>query len=76
MALALVLLVGAGLMVRSFERMLAVNAGIDPKGVLTLEVTPSPNAYRPGAGMAQYYQRVLAEMDTLSGAESAAASGA
>ena len=47
-ALALVLLVGAGLMVRTFERMLAVNAGIDPKGILTLEMTPSPNAYRDG----------------------------
>jgi putative ABC transport system permease protein len=76
MALALVLLVGAGLMVRTFERMLAVNAGIDPKGVLTLEVTPSPNSYREGAQTAQYYQRALAEMDSLSGVEAAAASGA
>jgi putative ABC transport system permease protein len=75
-ALALVLLVGAGLMVRTFERMLAVNAGIDPKGVLTLEVTPSPNAYRDGAQTAQFYQRTLAEMDTLSGVEAAAVTGA
>jgi putative ABC transport system permease protein len=75
-ALALVLLVGAGLMVRTFERMLAVNAGIDPKGVLTLEVTPSPNAYREGTQMAQFYQRVLAEMDTLSGVQAAAITGA
>lgn len=74
-ALALVLLVGAGLMVRTFNRMLAVNAGIDPKGVLTLEVTPSPNAYRDGTQTAQFYQRVLAEMDTLSGVPAAALSG-
>jgi predicted permease len=74
-ALALVLLVGAGLMVRTFERMLAVNAGIDPKGILTLEVTPSPNAYREGAQRAQFYERALREMGTLSGVESAGLSG-
>jgi len=74
-ALALVLLVGAGLMVRTFERMLAVNAGIDPKGVLTMEVTPSPNAYRDGAQREQFYHRVLAELDTLAGVEAAAAWG-
>jgi putative ABC transport system permease protein len=74
-ALALVLLVGAGMVIEAFERMLAVNAGIDPKGVLTMEVTPSPNAYREGPRMAQFYQRVLAEMATLSGVEAAAASG-
>ena len=75
-ALALVLLVGAGLMVRTFERMLAVNAGIDPKSVLTLEVTPSPNTYREGAQTAEYYQRALAQMDMLTGVEAAAVSGA
>jgi predicted permease len=75
-ALALVLLVGAGLMVRTFGRMLAVNAGIDPKGVLTLEMTPSPNAYREAAQTQQFYRRVLAEMDTLSGVQAAAVSGA
>jgi putative ABC transport system permease protein len=74
-ALALVLLVGAGLMVRAFQRMLAVNAGIDPKGVLTLEMTPSPNAYRDAAQTAQFYRRVLAEMDTLSGVRASALSG-
>ena len=74
-ALALVLLVGAGLMVRSFERMLAVNNGTDPKGVLTMEVTPSPNAYRDGTQQAQFYQRVLTEMNGLSGVQAAAASG-
>jgi putative ABC transport system permease protein len=71
-ALALVLMVGAGLMVRTFARMMAANSGIDPKGVLTLEVTPSP---RDGIQTAQYYQRVLAEMNAISGVESAAVSG-
>jgi putative ABC transport system permease protein len=75
-ALALVLMVGAGLMVRTFERMLSVNAGIDPKGVLTLEMTPSPNAYRDSTQTEQFYRRVLAEMDTLSGVQAAAISGA
>ncbi|HUB78669.1 MAG TPA: ABC transporter permease [Bryobacteraceae bacterium] len=72
MALALVLLVGAGVMVRTFEHMMAIDAGFDPKGVLTLEVTPSP---RDAIQSAQYYQRVLLEMNTISGVESAAVSG-
>jgi predicted permease len=74
-ALALILLVGAGLMVRTFDRMLTVNDGFDPRGLLTLEVTPSPNAYREGTQKAQYYTRALAEMGTLAGVEAAAASG-
>ena len=43
-ALALVLLAGAGLMLRSLGNLLAVNPGIDPRNMLTLRITP-PNGY-------------------------------
>ena len=38
-ALALVLLVGAGLMIRSFARLLAIDTGFDPDGVVTMRLT-------------------------------------
>jgi putative ABC transport system permease protein len=39
MALALVLLIGAGLMIRSFFRLREVNIGLDPRNVLTMQTT-------------------------------------
>src|SRR6185436_2553619 len=43
--LALILLVGAGLLLRSFARMTSVDLGFDPQSVLTLRLDPSPNKY-------------------------------
>jgi predicted permease len=40
-ALALVLLVGAGLLVQSFKRVAEVNVGFDPQGLLTARIGPS-----------------------------------
>ncbi len=49
-ALAAVLLVGAGLLVRSFERLLRVDPGFVPQGVLTFEIAlPPPQSNQPSA---------------------------
>src|SRR5262245_61453249 len=37
-ALAFVLLIGAGLMIRSFARLMEVDPGIDPRGILTMDI--------------------------------------
>jgi len=44
-ALALVLMVGSGLMVRTFQRLRSVDPGFDTSGVLTFDVRPIPIRY-------------------------------
>jgi len=60
-ALAVVLLVGAGLMLKSFTRLIATRTGVDPESLLTVRINLPQGA--PGAGMAffsQLEQRVAA----------------
>ena len=65
-ALSLVLLVGAGLMLRSFQRLMAVDAGFNPDRVLTLRV-PLPAAITVKAQQPVYYTRMLDRLRTLPG---------
>jgi putative ABC transport system permease protein len=66
-ALALVLLVGAGLMVRSFLALQRVDAGFDPRHVLTLTV-PITGAREAEPGRRQiFYQELLARVRALPG---------
>lgn len=64
-ALALVLLVGAGLMVRSFQRMLTLNAGFNPNNLLTAQVSLPKLKYREDSQIAAFYQQVLQGLETL-----------
>jgi predicted permease len=74
MALAVVLLAAAGLMLRSFERLRAVDPGLDANGVLTFEIrlpwsrygarTPGPEAYRAAFG---YYQELATRLAAMPG---------
>jgi predicted permease len=76
LALALVLLVGAGLMVKSFLRLLAVPKGFNPDGVLTLGLLPNRNKYPLRSPQRNaYYQEVLARVQALPGVESAGLTG-
>jgi putative ABC transport system permease protein len=72
LALSLVLLVGAGLMIKSFLRLLAVPKGFNPDGVLTLTLTPSAAKYPPRSPRRDaYYREVLARVQALPGVQSA-----
>ena len=69
-ALSLILLVGAGLMLRSFQRLLAVNPGFNPDRVLTLRV-PLPAAITAKPQQPAYYTRILDRLGALPGLNSA-----
>jgi putative ABC transport system permease protein len=72
-ALTLVLLVGAGLLVKSFARLLEVDPGLDPRGVLTLDLSLPPAKYAERHQIAAFYQQLLAEVAALPGVETAGA---
>jgi len=70
LALAFVLAVGAGLMARTFVRLMTVGAGFDPHNVLTL--TTSVSGPRYGGNLIGYYQEVLERLRTTPGIEGVA----
>src|SRR5207244_149964 len=57
--LALVLLVGAGLMVRSFSRLMSVDPGFQPEHLLTFA---SPSKYGDNAKRSRSFEQILAEL--------------
>lgn len=71
-ALALVLLVGAGLLVQSFRRAQHVDVGFDPSGVLALRVIPPSPRYDGAAAAAALYERLIAAARQVPGIEAAA----
>jgi predicted permease len=71
-ALGLVLLIGAGLMMRSFNSLVNVNPGFDPENVLAGRVSMSRAAYENTEERVRYVNQTLERLRTLPGVESAA----
>ena len=71
-ALAVVLLVGEGLLIRSFGKLLATHPGFRPENVLTLNVPLPEQAYPTGAKIQSFYKELLDRVSNLSGVQSAA----
>jgi predicted permease len=71
MALALVLLVGSGLLIRSLVHLQNVNPGFDPHNVMTSNLD-LPDAKYPDAKKAQYFKRLMPQLQALPGVQSAA----
>jgi predicted permease len=72
-ALALVLLVGSGLLARSFERMRAVDPGFRADHVLTLRLALPDASYRTTGDIARFYHGLTARLARLPGVEAAGA---
>jgi putative ABC transport system permease protein len=71
-ALSLVLLVGAGLSVRSFLALVKANPGFDPDSVMTMKLVLPAAKYREQAQRATFYNDLVQRVKATPGVESAA----
>ncbi|HEY7180081.1 MAG TPA: ABC transporter permease [Blastocatellia bacterium] len=72
-ALALVLLVGAGLLIRSFARLQGVDPGFDPQNLLTMKVSLPRRKYDTDQKRINFFRQAVAQMQSLPGVESTGA---
>ena len=72
-ALALMLLVGAGLLIRSFAAMQSLNPGYDPSNVLTTVVPVTGTSSSPEGKRAAFYDALLGNIRAMPGVQSASA---
>lgn len=72
-AMALVLLVGAGLLLRSFRQLNNADLGFRPEGVLAVNLALPGTRYADGPERTSYYQALLDRLGALPGVESAGA---
>lgn len=70
-ALALVLLVSAGLMIQSFYRLIQVDTGYDPRDTLTLSVNLPRSKYNQAVVQKAFFDQLLERVGHLSGVQEA-----
>ena len=70
-ALALVLLVGAGLMVKGVHGLISVNENLAPQSLLTMRITLPESKYKESRQIAAFFTRALASLSTLPRVEAA-----
>ncbi|HXT85660.1 MAG TPA: ABC transporter permease [Verrucomicrobiae bacterium] len=73
-AVSLALLVGAGLLMRSFARMRSANIGVDPRNVLTMHINLPGNRYKTAEQQKQFVTQLTAKVDQIPGVEAASVS--
>ncbi len=72
-AVSLMLLAGAGLMVRSMARLSSVDAGFQPDGVLSMRMVLSGSAYADPSARNRFYRQALERVSSIPGVASAGA---
>ncbi len=72
LALALILLIGSGLMVKAFWKLQEVNSGIDPNHIVTMTLSLPRTSYPDGARTTAFWQALLTRVSALPGVVSAA----
>jgi putative ABC transport system permease protein len=73
-SVALLLLIASGLLIKSFARLVRIDPGFDPKGVLVLNIFLPPNRYPEPHQQRRFFEQALAGLQELPGIESVAAS--
>jgi putative ABC transport system permease protein len=71
MAIALVLMTGAGLLIQSFSRLMRVNPGFSSDHRMTFLLNLPPNRYAQPEIQRQFYRQLLERVKTVPGVESA-----
>jgi putative ABC transport system permease protein len=71
-ALSLVLLAGAGLLIRSFVRLQSISPGFRSEGVLTARVSLPAAKYRDATSTSRFFSDAVSRLSAIPGAESAA----
>ncbi len=71
-ALALMLLVGAGLMTRSFAQLMRVSPGFEPNNLLAVQIYLPAAKYRTGLDRTRFYMTAISRVGALPGVVSAA----
>jgi len=71
MALSVMLLIGAGLLIRSFAHLQSVHPGFNPKGVLTLGLTMTGQKYSSPETVLETYRRIWEALETIPGVTAA-----
>jgi len=75
-ALSLLLLIGAGLLLRSFGRLLGIDPGFDARNVLTMNVSLPTVKYAQPAQQIAFFDELLRRVAVLPGVRNAAISAA
>jgi predicted permease len=71
LALSVVLLIGAGLLIRSFARLQNVSPGFNPRGVLTFDLTMTGRKYGDKQSILNTYHQLWERLERLPGAQAA-----
>ncbi len=66
-ALSLILLAGAGVLLKSFSRLQTVNTGFDPHGVLAVRLSLPKDRYPHRADVTRFYEALLPRAQTIPG---------
>lgn len=70
-ALCLILLIGAGLLLKSFQRLLSVSPGFQPEHVLSVRLALPNNKYASAEQQVQFYESLLDRVRSMPGIQSA-----